>query len=65
MMENPHHPECDGNGVIDCWACGGEGTVEVPDDDMTDMTVDCDICHGKGYFECKGCAEEHPPTVRT
>jgi hypothetical protein len=46
---------CGGNGYIDCWNCGGEGQIEVPDDDITDTWATCGICRGEGGWPCPAC----------
>lgn len=53
-----HLEDCDGNGVVDCWKCGGDGMYEAPDDDLTDDFVDCEECFGKGFFKCPACSQD-------
>lgn len=47
--------ECGGNGWIDCWECGGDGIVCVPDDDMTEIESACVTCAGRGGWRCPVC----------
>lgn len=53
--------ECGGNGWIDCWECGGDGIVCVPDDDMTEIESTCMTCVGHGGFRCPVCAARDEP----
>lgn len=46
---------CGGNGWIDCWDCGGSGTVTIPDDDVTDIDIECVTCLGNGGWRCQVC----------
>lgn len=48
---------CGGNGFIDCWDCGGSGMVTIPDDDITDVDVECSTCGGNGGWRCPACKE--------
>lgn len=53
-----HLPDCYGNGEVACWSCGGSGHIWIPDDDMTEMCVECDTCGGTGCIECAACRED-------
>lgn len=44
--------ECDGDGLVECWSCGGSGTDE---DYETQETEDCDECQGDGRRDCENC----------
>lgn len=64
MSEVEHFKDCDGNGWQDCWKCLGEGAYDAPDDDITDVSVTCDECDGKGGFPCPACRADHPDDDR-
>lgn len=54
-MEQPEHfADCDGNGSISCWHCGGEGFYEYEDDPGEEH--ECSECGGSGEMRCPGCA---------
>ena len=40
-------PNCYGNGIEDCFVCGGDG--------KNDDATNCDDCEGEGTFECHVC----------
>lgn len=52
-----HLADCDGNGFVDCWKCGGDGEYDAPIDDCTDELATCDECNGAGGFVCPACSE--------
>jgi hypothetical protein len=60
-----HLHECDGNGSVLCWQCGGEGVVGVSEDDCDgwedEPLIACDECEGRGFFVCPGCETMLPP----
>jgi hypothetical protein len=47
-----HATWCDGDGSVECWACGGEGTWH---DIGDDCYVDCGACEGTGRIRCPAC----------
>ena len=52
-LSGPHEDECDlcnGTGLMDCMACGGDGDVD-------DCGTECPACEGAGHIECE-CREE-------
>lgn len=40
-------PRCDGNGTIDCTACGGQGYFT--------FFGECTRCDGSGEIQCPNC----------
>lgn len=54
--------ECDGNGAVLCWMCGGAGgRHDCGEDccacaDKEEITEDCPECRGRGFFSCRACA---------
>ena len=58
-----HFDECDGNGSVECWECGGEGVycVATDDDPTADEGTTCSECGGKGWIRCPGCEAMDPP----
>src|SRR5580693_6971497 len=62
-MTAAHFTECDGNGSVTCWECGGAGGFHNCGDDCCPhldpdaITDDCPTCEGLGDIRCPGCAE--------
>lgn len=68
MNEPRHLDDCDGNGTIPCWECGGVGgyhncgedTCSCADDG--ELTQECVTCEGRGFIVCPACyTSEVPP----
>lgn len=61
----PHLADCDGNGDVPCWACGGEsGYHDCGEDccaclDGDAVTEACEACDGRGFIRCPGCAAHY------
>lgn len=59
----PHLQDCDGNGSVACWTCGGEGSWHDCGEDcccclIPRDNVKCSTCQGRGVVLCPGCASE-------
>jgi hypothetical protein len=57
-----HAPWCDGNGMLDCPDCGGEGGYHDCGEDCCmclepEANRECHTCVGAGFFRCPECAE--------
>jgi hypothetical protein len=54
-----HITDCDGNGYVDCWHCGGEGWYDDDDAEMYEADcapqIRCVECNGRGVLTCPGC----------
>ena len=61
--EPAHLADCTGNGSEPCWDCGGDGFVQIAEDDdpMADREYTCETCRGKGEVRCPGCLAMDPP----
>jgi len=46
-------PECDGDGTIICWNCGGSGDADTHPDD--EEVGECEECQGFGWIDCDWC----------
>jgi hypothetical protein len=59
-----HLSDCDGNGSIPCWECGGEGDWhDCGEDcccclDADGINHTCPTCRGTGWVTCPGCNEK-------
>lgn len=47
-------PECDDEGEIVCWNCGGSGSEDYLGSDSEDEDL-CPECHGSGMTVCDHC----------
>ena len=64
-MTDIHLTDCTGNGSVDCFYCGGDGSYCGCDLDCyesadCDYQVRCAYCHGSGFFRCPACSESWP-----
>lgn len=66
-----HYPDCDGNGTVTCWECGGSrGWRDCGEDcccclDPEEITELCPECGGRGVLTCPGCESHDPGCVPT
>lgn len=55
-----HLEDCDGNGSVPCWSCGGVGGFHDCGEDCC-MCLDADDvtddCGGSGFIVCPACAD--------